>query len=643
MAKETCPGDGYDLQTVTDPRLGRTVAARYRLISRLGSGGMSTVYLARHVLIDRLVAVKTLRRELARDPVQRDRFIREARAVNRINHENIVEITDFGETDDGMVYLVMEYVPGEPLSVGLRSAPFSPARSLHIAEQIAAALGRAHQMGVVHRDLKPENVLLVPTRNEQDDIKILDFGIAKIMDAPSITGSQQIFGTPGYIAPEYIQSTAIDGRADLYSLGIILYEMTTGTVPFDYEYPGDLLVKHVTERPVPPSERHPAVELPMERLILRCLEKDPDHRFRDAYHFLSELSATRERLGGSMSWGGLNENSDAPPQPLARETIPAPPPDAHFDPFADEATIESDSAAAAASTSFGAASGVRESANGSPAGTDSAAMGSSADEPAEGAFEDAAFEDAAAEDAAAEATRPDAMDFIPPPPALMLPEVEASASGERRLELGPMGIERWRHRFRALRGAAETLGAHQTLPHTVAEHIEQARQTLVNLEAGLATVGDSNEVIESLEDEARDYRAILGRAIDQLAQRLSSARGDMEALIRGRVDLRARNEALRQKVKAGTATEGEADAVLWELATVEERLRGQTGECDALEAQLRELQAELESRNENMEGRVAQRVVAAQSEMTRLEALSEAIRQPLAEVEAWIREQWRSA
>lgn len=258
---------------------------------------MSSVYLAQHLNRERLVAVKTLRRDLARDPVQRDRFIREARAVNRINHANIVEITDFGESDDGLVYLVMEYVPGESLLERLRDAPFEPGRALGICERIAGGLGRAHEMGVVHRDLKPENVLIVSRGDGTEDVKLLDFGIAKILNAPSLTGSQQIFGTPGYIAPEYIQSTAIDGRADLYSLGVILYEMVTGALPYDYEFPGDLLVKHVTEPPIAPRQRRPSVHPALEALILRCLAKRPEQRFADAYHFSRAVRETREALG----------------------------------------------------------------------------------------------------------------------------------------------------------------------------------------------------------------------------------------------------------------------------------------------------------------------------------------------------------
>jgi eukaryotic-like serine/threonine-protein kinase len=282
-----------------DHLIGRMIGGRFRLIQRIGSGGMSSVYLARHVLIDRLMAIKTLRRDLAQDPIQRDRFIREARAVNRINHENIVEITDFGETDDGLVYLVMEFVPGEPLLKLLTGEPMETQRAFEIARQCGGALARAHHMGVVHRDLKPENILIVDRRDARgrarDFVKILDFGIAKIMDAPSLTGSQQIFGTPGYIAPEYIQSTRIDGRADLYSLGVILYELITGALPFDYEYPGDLLIKHITEPPIPPSTRCPGLDPEIEAFLLRCMEKDPNRRFRDAFHFLDELQAVRPR------------------------------------------------------------------------------------------------------------------------------------------------------------------------------------------------------------------------------------------------------------------------------------------------------------------------------------------------------------
>lgn len=283
-------------RTFVDPLIGRTIGGAYRIEKRLKSGGMASVYLAHDDGKDRLMAVKTLRRDLARNAVHRDRFMREARAVQRIVHPNVVEIVGFGEDDDELVYLVMEYVAGRSLSELLRQGPLPLSAALDIASQCADALGQAHRVGVVHRDLKPENILIVQTPTRNDFVKILDFGIAKIFDVPSLTGSQQIFGTPGYIAPEYIQGTGMDGRADLYSLGVILYEMVTGALPFDYEYPGDLLVKHITDAPIPPGARCDDVPPVIERFVLRCLAKNPDERFRDAAHFLHELAAVRTAL-----------------------------------------------------------------------------------------------------------------------------------------------------------------------------------------------------------------------------------------------------------------------------------------------------------------------------------------------------------
>lgn len=560
-----CTRDGQLLRAIEDPLVGKTVGGRYRLISRLGQGGMSSVYLARHVLIDRLVAVKTLRRDLAQDPVQRDRFIREARAVNRINHDNIVEINDFGETDDGWVYLVMEYVPGHPLARALSDAPMPPRRALHYAEQIGAALGRAHQMGVVHRDLKPENILLVPRKVGYDAVKVLDFGIAKIMDAPALTGSQQIFGTPGYIAPEYIQSTDIDGRADLYSLGVVLYEMVTGALPFDYEYPGDLLVKHVTEKPIPPRERLASIHPALEAFVLRCLEKKPDDRFRDAYHFVEELRLVRERLGGADSWAGMERREwDDEPTPidppetatqLLERTIlrtqPAPPPE---------------------------------------------------------------------------------MDPIPSPPRQQVPELAHSGAFEGP-DLGPAGVHRWRERFDALTALYAILEPSEA----IADRLEQARQTLVNLESAVQETETHQRLIETIDAGARDFRTTLGLTIDRLGEKLSAARGEQIEIAGRRRQLRERHEALVAEVRAGQGDEGPADAVLWELATVEQELRGQDARVAAVSSRLADLQAELRSRNEDVEDRLADAVRKSGRAMGRVDDLAQAMRDPLAEVEAHVR------
>ncbi|MBX3248259.1 MAG: protein kinase [Myxococcales bacterium] len=592
-----CPHDGATLRVVQDPLLGKTVGGRYRLISRIGAGGMSAVYLARHVLIDRLVAVKTLRRDLAQDPVQRDRFIREARAVNRINHENIVEITDFGETEDGLVYLVMEYVPGEPLlKVIGQDAPFPAGRALHIAEQIGSALGRAHQMGIVHRDLKPENVLVVRRADGGDATKILDFGIAKILDAPSLTGSQQIFGTPGYIAPEYIQSTAIDGRADLYSLGVILYEMVTGALPFDYEYPGDLLVKHVTEQPIPPRERDPNVDVALEQLILRCLEKDPAERFRDAYHFLEELRSTRERLGGPGTWGGMSEP--------AEESLPTP----TLDGVVQRALL---------------------------AQSDLPTGELSLDISVELSGETPLFDDRTELDDAAPAgerprrdTVPDLEPPIPAPPSL------AVASPP---DHGLLGVRRWRARFDALVDAVETLGA---VPPEALDDLAFAKELLLSLEHGVATAEAAQREIDEIDELARDVRGTLGRAIDQLAVRLSKSRGVLEELAQRRNELRARRDAELARLRGGDGDEGRADALLWELATVDQAVRAQATESDEVEAQLAELRTQLDTRNQELEDRQASAVLTADAEMIRLDAIASAIRAPLERVQAFVEASW---
>jgi serine/threonine-protein kinase len=290
-----CPDDGTELRRIHDPYLGRTIAGRYKLVRRLGAGGMSSVYLAHHVMIERLSALKILRSDLSRHPTHRERFLREARAVNRINHPNIVEISDLGEAD-GVVYLVMEYVDGPSLHQEIGAGPFPWERAVRIGLQVAAALARAHQMDIVHRDLKPENILLAPQRRdpaslapyppvahaENELVKLTDFGIAKLLDEPAITVGEQLFGTPGYIAPEYLQGSTADPRSDLYSLGVILYEMTTGVLPYDLRGAA-LLAAPLREDPIPPSDRVRGYSPALETLILHLLARDPDRRPPDAF------------------------------------------------------------------------------------------------------------------------------------------------------------------------------------------------------------------------------------------------------------------------------------------------------------------------------------------------------------------------
>jgi serine/threonine protein kinase len=312
-----CPNDGAGLEKSKDRFLGRVIAARYRLIRRLGSGGMSVVYLARHELIARLSAIKILRPELSLVAEHRERFLREARAVNRINHENIVEITDVGESD-GIAYLVMEFIEGDSLLAHVQRGRLAWPRAARIGMQVASALARAHQMGVIHRDLKPENILLLKRDDadtESEHVKLTDFGIAKLTGEPSLTLNEQLFGTPGYIAPEYVGGVGIDGRSDIYSLAVVVYEMICGVLPFDAKGQSELLLKPLTSAPIPPSQRIAGLPPDLESLLLRCLARNPDERPHDAFAMHDALQDIVRRYAGSGSIAPAHVSSSPPPPP----------------------------------------------------------------------------------------------------------------------------------------------------------------------------------------------------------------------------------------------------------------------------------------------------------------------------------------
>jgi len=270
----------------SDVWLGRLVASRYRLIARLGESYMAEHFLARHVLIDRLSAIKILRPDVGHDPGMRALFLREAKAVNRINHPNIVEISDYGETDD-TAYLVMEYVPGEPLSRLLQRGPLGWERAARIGLQIALALSRAHEMGVIHRDLKPSNVLVVPQRTGDDLVKLTDFGVAKLLwgGAPTggaATGLLPTHTSPGYVAPELAQLGTVDERSDLYSLGVTLYQAACGALPYAPDRPPSQ-----QERPRPIRDVSPDAVPAFDAALSRLLMLDAEDRPRDAFEVVA--------------------------------------------------------------------------------------------------------------------------------------------------------------------------------------------------------------------------------------------------------------------------------------------------------------------------------------------------------------------
>jgi serine/threonine-protein kinase len=281
--------------------LGQTIG-NYRITAKLGEGGMGAVYRAEHPIIGRKVALKVVHPQFARNAEVVARFINEATAISRIGHEHIVEVTDLGRTPAGDLYFVMEYLEGRSLAeLVAREAPLPPARALAIAAQIADALAASHAHGVIHRDLKPDNIFLVARGPDPDFVKVLDFGLAKLMnaDGPATWESRAgiVMGTPYYMSPEQCRGeSVIDHRADVYALGVVLFEMLTGKQPFTGEGCGEVLLKQVSMRP--PLARSLVPELPaaLEAVLQRALAKRPDERFATMGELRARLLAAPDPL-----------------------------------------------------------------------------------------------------------------------------------------------------------------------------------------------------------------------------------------------------------------------------------------------------------------------------------------------------------
>lgn len=307
-----------------DPALGKVIAGRYRLEARIGEGGMGIVYRARHVLIDRVVAVKLIRPDLRGETHLRAWMLREARAANRVDHAHIIDIHDIGETDEGALYLVMEFLIGTPLSTELAKGPMPIHRAVDIIEQMGAALSRAHDLGVVHRDLKSDNILLTARGGRPDYVKILDFGLAALAHDPRLAPKGAVFGTPEYMSPEQARGEQAGPQSDLYALGVLFFEMLTGQLPFRAGDREALLeLQRTATAPDPKSIRKDCHE-DARRIVLRLLEKSASNRYRDGHHLLEELKKLQRSLPNATNWDKRSPSggeAQAPPPPPPPKTL----------------------------------------------------------------------------------------------------------------------------------------------------------------------------------------------------------------------------------------------------------------------------------------------------------------------------------
>lgn len=299
----SCEIDGATLRESgrRDTLIGKVVKGRYRVLEKIGEGGMGAVYLAEQVAISRKVALKVLHTDYARDEEFVKRFRQEAKLAASLNHHNVVTIFDFDQADDGSLYIVMEYVGGKNLARVVREGPMEIRRALRLAVQIAEGLTAAHRAGVIHRDVKPENIMVV---GAVEEIKLMDFGISRLRDtggASRLTRSGTIMGTPAYMAPEQIEGEEVSERTDIYAFGIVLYEMLSGSVPFQARTPEAVLIKHLQETAVPLRKIRREVPSLVERAVTQALEKEATSRQSSMQAVVEILKETQRRADVTKS------------------------------------------------------------------------------------------------------------------------------------------------------------------------------------------------------------------------------------------------------------------------------------------------------------------------------------------------------
>jgi serine/threonine protein kinase len=327
-----CPADQTGLQSTHELQPGMIIRNKYEILDQLGIGGMGVVYRGRHLTFNEMCAIKVVNEGVAGDSNFLQRFQTEAVVTRKLRHPNAVRVDDFDYTDDGRPFIVMELVEGKSIGeVLLEQGPFAVPRALRIVTQAARALGVAHQLGVVHRDIKPGNILLTKDEQGQEMAKVLDFGIAKLREtsggdgkSSGMTMTGMLVGTPLYMSPEQFMGKKggeIDGRTDIYSLGVVLYQMVTGQAPFDGDTLYSLMIQHMEGNVKPPHERVPELHLPeaLSQVILKAIDKSRDQRFQTAEEFIAAMDEITAVHGGSWE-DAVVESSPA----QSSQVVPAP-------------------------------------------------------------------------------------------------------------------------------------------------------------------------------------------------------------------------------------------------------------------------------------------------------------------------------
>ena len=334
-----CPNDGQTLRALSAGQdlLGQVIADRYHILKKLGEGGMGQVYLAEHVKMGRKGAIKVMTPAMVHDPDAVARFNREASNASRISHPNVCAIYDFGETPDGLIYLAMEFIEGEPLTNLLEHGAALPVeRAVRIFVQVADALQAAHDLGIVHRDLKPDNIMRSRARDGSDVVKVVDFGIAKAVggdDTQRVTKTGLVVGTPEFMSPEQLSGDKLDGRSDIYSLALVLFKMLTGTLPFQASTVQETMIKRLTDEPLKLAEARPDLHFPvgLQEALDAGLARTPADRYQSVTRFAADVMKVVGSPRASAQVAVPSTRSDADPEtellkvPVVSRSLTMPP------------------------------------------------------------------------------------------------------------------------------------------------------------------------------------------------------------------------------------------------------------------------------------------------------------------------------